>query len=184
MPGWAWLAVVACVVVVVAVVAAAMALRRRRQRTQRLRERFGPEYDRTLKTAGGRRRGEAELERRLERRERLQVGGVDHSDRGAYEAEWKTIENGFEEAPLPAVVRAEALVTAILADRGYSLESGFAERTGDLSVDHPEAVEHYRRAHATLRRSDDGGVTHEDLYEALQHYRAFLDDVAIDGAAD
>jgi hypothetical protein len=177
MPGWAWIAIAVAVIVVVAVVAAATTRRKRGRRTKELRSRFGAEYDRALKSEGGRRKGEEELERRLERRRDVQIAPVRSSERNAYESEWREIEAQFEEAPVAAIAKADALATTVLADRGYPMDAGFDRRAALLSVDHPEAVEHYRRAHATLRLSDDGGVSSEDLFESLQHYRALLDDV-------
>lgn len=181
MPGWAWIAVAVAVIVVVAVILATTTRRKRRRRTDELRGRFGPEYDRALKGAGGRRKGEAELEQRLERRRGLQIADVRPSERAAYESEWEGIESQFEEAPLAAVTKADALVTTVLADCGYPMQAGFDRRAALLSVDHPDAVEHYRRAHATLRSADDGGLSREDLFESLQHYRALLDDLVGDG---
>jgi hypothetical protein len=181
MPGWAWVVIAVAVIVAVIVIVALVTQRKRRARTTELRDRFGDEYDRTLKSAGGRRKGESELERRLEERRELQIAPVRASERDEYETKWRELEAQFEEAPLPAVARADALVTTILADRGYPMEAGFDRRAALLSVDHPETVEHYRRAHTTLRRSDDGGQSREDLYEALQHYRALMDDLVGEG---
>lgn len=181
MPGWAWIAIAVAVIVAVIVIVALVTQRKRRARTTELRGHFGDEYDRTLKSSGGRRKGESELERRLEERRELQIAPVRASERNEYETKWRDLEVQFEEAPLPAVGRADALVTTILADRGYPMDAGFDRRAALLSVDHPEAVEHYRRAHGIFRRSDDGGQSREDLYEALQHYRALMDDLVGDG---
>lgn len=180
MPGWAWIAIAVALIILVGVSAATLTRRKGRERTNRLRNRFGPEYDRAVETAGGRRKGETELERRLERREGLRVADVRASERSAYESEWNQIDEQFEEKPTAAIARADALVTTILADRGYPMQESFDERAANLSVDHPEAVEHYRRAHATFRQSDNGGLSHEDLYESLQHYRALIDDLVGD----
>jgi hypothetical protein len=174
MEWWLWLVVVGVAVAIVAVVAAVIAAKRRRQRTARLRERFGREYDRALKAAGGRRGGEAELEERLERHRGLQLAPADTGRQAEYEQDWKEIEQQFEAAELPALARADALVTQVLADRGYPMES-FDQRVADLSVDYPDEVGHYRRARAAYRRADEGQAAEEELYEALQHYRAFLD---------
>ena len=168
-----WLLIVLLGVAVAAVVAA-LAIRRQRERTARLRERFGSEYDRSVKVAGGRRAGEAELEERLQRRKGLQLSAIGGSDRARFEEEWREIQEQFDGAELAALARADALVTTVLAERGYPM-AAFDQRAADLSVDHPEEVGHYRRAHAAYRRADDGEGTREDFYEALQHYRAFLD---------
>jgi len=58
MPGWVWVLIAIAVVVVLGVVVW-QALTRRR--TERLRDRFGPEYDRTIGTAENRREAESDL---------------------------------------------------------------------------------------------------------------------------
>lgn len=181
MPGWAWIAIAVALIVVVAALAATTTRRKQRRRTTDLRGRFGDEYDRVLKSSGGRRKAEAELERRLEQRREVQIAAVRRSEREECESRWRDIEAQFDESPLPAIARADALVTTVLADCGYPMEVGFDERAALLSVDHPEAVEHYRRAHATFRRADESGLSREDLYESLQHYRALLDEVVGNG---
>jgi hypothetical protein len=171
---WLFWLVVVVVVALVAAAVAAVVVRKQRERTARLRERFGPEYDRAVEEGGGRRAGEAALEERVERRRELQLSAVDDSARARYEEQWREIEDQFDDTELAAVARADALTTTVLAECGYPMES-FEQRAADLSVDHPDEVGHYRRAHAAYRRADDGEGSREDLYEALQHYRAFLD---------
>ena len=171
---WLWLLIVLAVVAAVSAALVSVAVRKRRARTAALRNRFGPEYDRTVEAAGGSRAGEDELEKRLERRRGLSINGMPNAERTRYEEEWAELQNQFEGSELAAIARADALVTSILADCGYPLES-FDQRAGDLSVDYPEEVGHYRRAHAVYRRADDGDASREDMYEALQHYRALFE---------
>jgi hypothetical protein len=180
MEWWMWLVIVGVVVIAALVVVAMIQRSKRQQRTAELRTQFGPEYDRVVKGAGGRRKGEAELEQRIRRRRELAISTP--TETSAYAREWEELQAQFEETPLPAVARADALTTTVLAERGYPMES-FQQRVADLSVDYPDAVEHYRRAHAAYRAADDKGATPEDLYEALQHYRALLEDVVGDGFA-
>jgi hypothetical protein len=60
------IAIVAIVIAVLAIAVAAWALMER-QITQRLRSKFGPEYDRALKDEGNPRQAEAVLKKREER---------------------------------------------------------------------------------------------------------------------
>lgn len=184
MSGWLWTLVAILVVLVLGAIVGRVLLSKRRERTKLLQERFGREYDRTVDEAESRRAAEEELEARLERRRKYSLPGLTERDRARYEEQWRQVERQFDESPLPAVGAADALTTSLLADCGYPMES-FDQRAGDLSVDHPDAVEHYRRAHETYLRADAGKASSEDLYEALQHYRALLDDLlSTDGRDD
>ena len=171
MPWWLWIAIVGGAVVVVAVVVwRALAARR----SSLLRERFGPEYDRTVKSAGGRRKAEAKLVERQERRETLQIIPVTAEAKQRYLGEWERVQARFLEAPVPPVAAADALVVAVMSDRSYPMLVGSEQRFADASVDHPETVDEGRQAHEVYRRCDQGTATTEDLRQAIQHYRNFL----------
>jgi hypothetical protein len=172
MSWWAWIVVVVVAVVVVAAVGwRALAARR----STMLRERFGPEYDRTLKSAGGRRKAEAKLVERQERRKTLQIIPVTAEAKQRYLADWESAQARFLEAPVPAVSAADALVLSVLSDQGYPMLVGSEQRLADASIDHPETVGDYRQAHEVYRRCDQGKASTEDLRQAMQHYRTFLD---------
>ena len=79
MPTWAWIVIIVAAVLIVAAVAASAAARKRR--TSRLREGFGPEYDRTVDSTGGRRQAERELQDRRERRESLDIRDLSQDER-------------------------------------------------------------------------------------------------------
>ena len=70
MSEWLWILIVVAALVVIGLIAWAVLSR---QRSEHLRERFGPEYDRTVSEQGGRRDAETELQRREEKRERLDI---------------------------------------------------------------------------------------------------------------
>ncbi len=73
MPVWAWILIVVGIVVLAGVVVWSFS----RQRTsKRLRESFGPEYERTVNMSG-RRQAEAELMDREKRREQLDIRPLD-----------------------------------------------------------------------------------------------------------
>ena len=61
------------VVLIVAVAAVAAWIVIQRQRSQRLRQRFGPEYGRAMDEFGGRTKAEAELRKREQRVARLNI---------------------------------------------------------------------------------------------------------------
>jgi hypothetical protein len=172
MPWWAWL--ILALAVVAAVVAAWFAYVKRRRR--RLRARFGPEYDAAVERHGSRWEAEADLERRLKRREQLEIRPLDPQARQRYEERWRVVQAEFVDAPDGAVANAHALVRAVMQERGYPTED-FDQRVADVSVDHPTVAENYRAAAAIAERSARGDATTEELRQALQHYRALFDDL-------
>jgi ABC-type nickel/cobalt efflux system permease component RcnA len=175
MPAWAW------VIVIVAIVAALVvwsAMRKRR--TQRLQQSFGPEYDRTMQTTGGRRQAEAELEARRKRREQLDVRPLDPASRQRYSEQWAGTQSRFVDSPAEAVREADVLVIQVMRERGYPVDN-FEQRSSDVSVDHPHVVENYRSAHAVSLANDQGQAGTEDLRQAMVHYRALFQDLLSTG---
>ena len=61
-----------------------------------------------------------------------------------------------------------------------AIRSTTPQRAEDLSVDHPETVEHYREAHAISMASAAQHADTEDLRSAMVHYRALFDDLLED----
>ena len=57
-----------------------------------------------------------------------------------------------------------------MRERGYPVED-FEQQAADVSVDHPEVVEHYRKAHAI---HSERSASTEDLRQAMVHYRALF----------
>jgi len=78
MPVWVWIVIAAAVVIAAVVIVAAAAASSRRK-TQRLKERFGPEYDRSVTMAGDQREAERDLRDKAARRDELDIRplGVD-----------------------------------------------------------------------------------------------------------
>jgi hypothetical protein len=171
MPVWAWVVIVVGVVLVVALGAWLVGTRRR---TGRLQSRFGSEYERTVETAGSKREAEAELAGREERREQLEVRPLSSAARDRYLARWQTIQTEFVDGPAAAVVGADSLIQSVMAERGYPVED-FEQRAADVSVDHPEVVEHYRAGHRLSEMSAKGEGSTEDLRQAMRHYRALFE---------
>ena len=181
MPGWIWVLIAVAVIAAAAVVAWRVVVARRR--TAEFRERFGPEYDRTVKAAGSRRKAEAELSARQERRDKLDIVPLERDASQRYSEQWNDVQAQFVDSPVAAVASADALVTSVMADRGYPMDA-FEQRAADISVDHPEIVENYRQAHRIRLRSDEGQASTEDLRQAMKHYRSLFDELLADGTSD
>ena len=171
MPTWAWVLIVVVVVLVVAL--AAFSVLGRQRRRSRLQERFGPEYDRTVERAGGRRAAEAELARRQEKRERLQIVPLAPDARERYLQRWRELQERFVDEPSQSLVRAHQLVDEVMRERGYPMDE-FEQRAADISVDHPQVVENYRSAHSIALADQRGDASTENLRQAVIHYRALF----------
>jgi hypothetical protein len=180
MPTWGWIIIV--VAVAAAVLLAAFASMRAK-RTRSLQRGFGPEYDRTVDATGDRRAAERELSDRRHRREELDIRELSPAARERYTAEWERVQGAFVDDPGSAVGSADRLVAQVMRDRGYPMED-FDQRAADVSVDHPQVVDHYRAAHAIWASNERGDATTEDLRRALVHYRALFEELLGAGAAD
>jgi hypothetical protein len=172
MQPWVWV----LLVVVVIVLAAALWAAARQRRSTNLRQRFGPEYERTVETADDRRGAEQELLDRARRRDRLNIVALPEPARARYADQWRAIQERFIDDPAGSVGSAHALLDQVMAERGYPTRD-FEEQADLVSVDHPRVVENYRGAYAVYRRQQDGQATTEDLRDALVRYRSLFDEL-------
>jgi len=147
-----------------------------RRRSQQLRERFGSEYDRTVKTEKNIRRAEATLAARAKRVDALHIRPLAHEDTVRFDTSWRAVQARFVDDPKGAVTEADRLVGEVMTARGYPL-GDFEQRVADLSVDHPDVVMNYRAAReiALLHKQDQAST--EDLRQAMVHYRALFKDL-------
>ena len=169
---WIAGAVVAAVVIIFAVAAGV-----RRSRSERLRDHFGSEYDRTVRAAGSRSAAEQELVSRAEEVKTFDIRPLSAAERDRYTGDWTKIEQQFVNRPTMAVVEADELITDVMRTRGYPM-ADFETHAAHLSVKHPKVVEHYRSGHSLI---DKHGST-EDLRQAMLHYRALFDELVNEGA--
>jgi hypothetical protein len=176
-----WILVIAGVLIVAAIVWFAV----RASKTRGLQREFGPEYDRTIARSSGRSDAEAELAARRERVASLDIRPLSRPDHDRFAAEWTKVQAQFVDAPSEAVSDADVLIQRVMAERGYPVED-FERRAADVSVDHPDVVEHYRSAHsiAVKEAREDGGPDTEALRKAMVHYRSLFDELLVvdDGA--
>ena len=168
------LLIVMAAVVVIVLVAAWMYYGQRRR--VRLRERFGPEYDRVVATAGSPARAEALLSERAARVDRFKIRPLIREQAEAFEREWKRVQSLFVDDPDGAVADADRLLTQVMTARGYPLED-FERRAEDVSVDHPHVVENYRTARALVLKRQRGQATTEELRQVIVNYRSLFDDL-------
>lgn len=175
-------AIVAIIVIVLlAAVVAYMLLQRKR--SDRLQERFGPEYRQTVAATGSRREAEAELTSREKRHAELDIRPLGPETRGRYAEEWRGVQADFVDNPQEALGRADRLVLEVMRERGYPMDD-FDQRAADISVDYPAVVSNYRAAHVITESNDAGRAGTEDLRQAMVHYRSLFDELLGTETAD
>jgi hypothetical protein len=164
------------VVLIVAVGAIVAWVVMQRQRTQRLQQRFGPEYTRTVDEFGGRTKAEAELTKREQRVARLNITPLAPADAARFSQAWSALQSRFIDNPKGVVGQADHLVRELMVKRGYPM-GDFERRAADISVDHPGVVTTYRAAQAIAVREDRGEADTEELRKAVVHYRTLFDEL-------
>ncbi len=183
--------IVAAIIVIIALLAvlavgAVLSTRRRR-----LRQRFGPEYDRVVTERESRRQAEAELTERARRVQKFQLSELSDEARQTYATQWAQVQERFVDAPADAIADAQHLVETVMRERGYPV-SEFDQTVADLSVDHASTLDHFRAAHEVSEKAAGGQASTEELRLALLHYRELFgellgapdDDVARADAGD
>lgn len=168
------LVIVVAVAVIAAVALAWMFAQRRRR--EHLRERFGPEYERTLQTAGTSGRADALLAEREKRVAGYKIRALTDVERGRYSESWRRVQARFVDDPGGAVTEADALVNEVMSTRGYPM-ADFDRRVEDLTVEHADVVHHYRAAREIARRHASHQASTEELRQALVHYRELFADL-------
>lgn len=166
------------IVAIVAVLAIAWAVIRKR-RTEELRQRFGPEYARTVREHGTG-RAETVLTQREKRVEKFSMRDLTLDERERFITDWRVVQSRFVDDPKAAVYEANTLVTRLMQARGYPM-SDFNQRAADISVDHPRVVDNYRAAHEIALRERQGEATTEDLRNGLIYYRSLFDELLTTG---
>ena len=168
--------IITIVLIAIAILGIAAFVFLRKRRTEQLRSRFGPEYDRAVDETGDRSRAEATLEQRKTRIERLRIRQLSPGDTARFTDAWRKIQARFVDDPRGAVTEADRLLGEVMSARGYPV-TDFNQRAADISVDHPRVVENYRAGHDIALRHAQGQANTEDLRQAMIHYRTLFMDL-------
>ena len=169
----AWIIVA---VAAVAVIGLAIYFWSRKRRTEHLQERFGTEYDHEVEVRGDRSKAERELAEREKRVSKLEIRPLDPDERRDFVTRWKDVQATFVDDPARAVGSADSLLADVMRARGYPVRD-FDQRAGDISVDHPRVVEHYRAGHDIALRHERGEAGTEELRQAMIHYRELFEEL-------
>ena len=161
------------IVAVAALVLIAIVFAITAQRRKRLREHFGPEYERVVSEQGDAARADRVLAGREQRVKKLDIRPLPESARAQLADRWRAVQARFVDDPPGAVRDADALIGEAMQARGYPV-SDFEQRAADVSVEHPRVVTDYRTAHDIAQRRE---ADTEDLRRAMVHYRALFEDL-------
>lgn len=152
-----------------------------KRRSDHLRSRFGAEYERQVEEQGSR-KAEAELADREKRVSKLTILPLSPADQDRFLDRWTKVQATFVDDPDRSIDYADALLAEVMNARGYPV-SDFDQRAGDISVDHPNVVQHYRAGHDIAVRRGRGEASTDDLRQALLHYRALFEELVTEREA-
>ncbi|GGD60105.1 hypothetical protein GRI62_00360 [Erythrobacter arachoides] len=162
------------IVVIALLVAVGIWMSMRRRATDRLRDKFGDEYDRTLSDAGDRTAAEKALIEREKRVEALEIRSLTAEEHGRFASEWREVKSVFVDSPIEAVLHADRMLATMMKTVGYPM-ADFDRRFEDLTVNHADVARHYRAGHDIAARHGSGNVSTEDMRQAMKHYEALYD---------
>ncbi len=164
------------VILAIILIGVALYVSHRRKTTEKLRQRFGSEYDRAVLKHGSESKAQANLEERETRVDHLDIRELTTTERERYLADWQTVQSRFVDHPKGSVTEADELVSSLMRDRGYPV-ADFDQRAADISVNYPRVVEYYRSGHAVAARVGSDEATTEDLRTAMIQYRTLFDEL-------
>jgi hypothetical protein len=174
--------IIIAVVVIVVIMGAIMAPRfARRRKSQKFQNKYGPEYDRTVESAGNEKKAQAELNGRQKHVDTLNIRPLSVSERERYQSEWTIIQAKFVDQPGQATVEADHLIMEVMKVRAYPV-SDFDQRAADISVNYPNLVSNYRAAREIAIKNEKHTATTEELRQAVIHYRSLFDELLKDEA--
>jgi len=179
---WEWFLIAAVVLVAIPGVVVAGGIIRNRWRTQRLKQQYGPEYQRLVSEGGSEKAANRELTARERRHDKLDLVPLTATAIANFTTGWQEVQASFVDNPASAVDAAERLVTEVMRERGYPVDD-FEGTAADISVDHPEIVDSYRAAH-DVNTSQHGAVSTEQQRDAFVHYRTLFETLLENAKAD
>jgi hypothetical protein len=172
--------IIIAVVVILVIMGAIMAPRfARRRKSQKFQNKYGPEYDHTVQTAGNEKKAQAELAGRQKHMDTLNIRPLSMSERERYQAEWTGIQAKFVDQPGQATIEADHLIMEVMKVRAYPV-SDFDQRAADISVNYPTLVSNYRAAREIAIKNEKHSANTEELRQALIYYRSLFDELLKD----
>ena len=171
-PPLLYLVIAVAVVVVGSVLWAVAASARKRRERDALKERYGPEYDRTVAEHRTTRAAVADLKEREAEHDTLHLRDLNDTDRELVRTHMAAAQFRFVEDPADAILRTERIMIEVLRAKGYPVASDREQATRLFSVDHPAHAESLR----TLFNSEHGGAA-DQLRERFLQARKTIQEV-------
>jgi hypothetical protein len=148
----------------------------RRKRSDRLRDQFGTEYDRTVETFGNEKKAHAELDERQKHVKDLVIRPLSIVERERYVTNWATVQFNFVDEPGQAIVDADGLIMEVMQLRDYPI-SDFEQRAADVSVSYPALVGNYRAAREIAIKNEQHEANTEELRQAMIYYKSLFEEL-------
>jgi uncharacterized protein YneF (UPF0154 family) len=169
--------IIIIVVVVVVIVGVILGLVfSRRRHSDKLQEKFGTEYDRTVQSMGSEKKAQTELNERQKHVGTLDIRPLSVSEHDRYLAEWTAVQSKFVDEPGKAIIDADRLIMEVMQIRGYPV-SDFEQRAADISVNYPALVTNYRGAREIANKNKLGQANTEELRQAMIYYRSLFEEL-------
>jgi hypothetical protein len=149
----------------------------RRRRSEGLRERFGPEYERTMARAGDRRAAESELAAREHRRKEFTIVPLEPAALDRYQQEWRSTQARFVDDRRARTRDRDLLVTRVMQERGYPVDDDFERQRGGRVGRPPAGGRELPRRARRLRANEQGLASTDDLRQAFVHYRSLFSEL-------
>jgi hypothetical protein len=154
-PPWLYVLIAVAAVIVGLIIWAAVSASRRKAERERLRERYGSEYDRTLAMHRNTRSAIADLKEREQLHDELELTDLNDADRDLIRRHMASLQYRFVDDPADVMLQTERVVTEVLRAKGYPVAEDRERGLRLFSVDHPEQAGAIRTA---LEGSYDGDV--------------------------
>lgn len=167
--------IIIIVVVLLAVILGAL-FGSRKRRSEKLREKFGPEYDYTVNKVGDQKAAEETLHEREKRVTNFNIRTLENTERERYQSEWNKIQADFVDYPPKSVEEANRLISEVMVGRGFPV-TDFEQRAEDLSVMYPNLVSNYRNAYAIAMKNQNDGSSTEELRQSMVYYRSLFEEL-------
>ncbi len=168
--------IIAVVLVLVILGALLISVSARRNQKNQHHNQLKPEYDLTVKTMGGEKEAQAELNERQKHVDTLEIHPLSDTDHARYSAEWTEIQSKFVDGPGQAVIDANRLTMEVMMARGYPV-SDFDQRAADISISYPAIVTSYRAAREISLKNEQKLADTEELRQAILYYRSLFEEL-------